>query len=44
VRFFPHRDDIVPVLNELLQSGDLLVTMGAGDVYRLGEEFLKEAR
>jgi UDP-N-acetylmuramate--alanine ligase len=43
-RFLPLRGDILPVLNGLLEPGDLLVTMGAGDVYRLGEEFLKEAR
>jgi UDP-N-acetylmuramate--alanine ligase len=43
-RFLPIRANIIPVLNELLAPGDLLVTMGAGDVYRLGEEFLREAR
>ena len=43
-RFLPRRDEIVPLLDKLLSPGDLLVTMGAGDVYRLGEEYLKEKR
>jgi len=25
----------------VLQDGDLLLTLGAGDVWKLGEEFLK---
>ena len=29
-------------LLELVKPGDVVVTMGAGDIYRLGEEFLKE--
>jgi len=44
VRFLPRREEIVPLLDKLLFPGDLLVTMGAGDVYRLGEEYLKEGR
>jgi len=34
------RSEVVPRLREELRAGDLLVTMGAGDVNRLGEEFL----
>jgi UDP-N-acetylmuramate--alanine ligase len=41
-RFLPVRDEIVPFLDKLLSPGDLLITMGAGDVYRLGEEYLRE--
>jgi len=44
VRFLPRREEIVPLLDKLLSPGDLLMTMGAGDVYRLGEEYLKEGR
>ncbi len=39
-RFVPRREDVVALLDELLVPGDLLLTMGAGDVYRLGEEYL----
>ena len=31
----------LPGLEACLRPGDLLLTMGAGDVYRFGEEFLK---
>jgi UDP-N-acetylmuramate--alanine ligase len=41
-RFLPTRAEIVPLLDNLLRPGDLLITMGAGDVYRLGEEYLKD--
>ncbi len=34
------RAEVVPRLREDLKEGDLLVTMGAGDVNRLGEELL----
>ena len=29
-------------LNQELTSGDILLTMGAGDVYLIGEKFLNE--
>jgi len=28
-------------LKQTLQEGDLLITLGAGDVWKIGEEFLK---
>lgn len=34
-------DDILSHLKGNLKEGDLLVTMGAGDVYKIGENFLK---
>lgn len=34
-------DEIVNYLNKELSEGDVLITMGAGDVYKIGEEFLK---
>lgn len=39
--FLPAREDVAVALRELLRPGDLLLTMGAGDVYRYGEELLK---
>lgn len=33
---------IVDYLKENVSSGDLIITMGAGDVYKVGEMFLKE--
>jgi UDP-N-acetylmuramate--alanine ligase len=37
-------DDIVQYLQENVNPGDLLLTMGAGDIYRAGELFLASAK
>lgn len=34
-------DTILKYLKENLNDGDVLITMGAGDIYKLGEDFLK---
>ena len=36
-----HRYDVVPYLLEVLKPGDLLITMGAGDVTAIGPELLE---
>jgi UDP-N-acetylmuramate--alanine ligase len=49
IKKFGHRDvayvsdfaQAQQVLKEKLQEGDLLLTLGAGDVWKIGEEFLK---
>ena len=40
VRFLPTREEILPALDETLRPGDVLVTMGAGDVVQMGEAWL----
>lgn len=35
-------DDIVNYLKNNLKSGDLLLTVGAGDIYKVGEMFIKD--
>lgn len=40
-RNFHHFNDIVAYLENILQEGDLLLTVGAGDVVKVGEMFLK---
>jgi UDP-N-acetylmuramate--alanine ligase len=42
--FAEKRQDVLPLLEETLRPGDLLLTMGAGDVYRFGEEYLKAGK
>jgi UDP-N-acetylmuramate--alanine ligase len=39
--YVSERKDVVGVLERLLRPGDLLLTLGAGDVVRLGEDYLK---
>lgn len=36
-------DEAINYLKDNMQSGDLLITMGAGDVYKIGEDFLLRA-
>ena len=38
--YFPTFDEIENYLLENCQPGDLLITMGAGDVYQIGEKLL----
>jgi UDP-N-acetylmuramate--alanine ligase len=40
VLYVAEKKRVVDTLTEILKPGDLLLTMGAGDVVRLGEEFL----
>jgi UDP-N-acetylmuramate--alanine ligase len=41
VVYISERTMVIEGLENLVQPGDLLLTLGAGDVVRLGEEFLK---
>lgn len=34
-------DEIIGFLNENIKNGDIIITMGAGDVYKIGEMLLK---
>ncbi len=40
--YFPSFDEIETFCREHCQKGDLLITMGAGDVVNIGEALLKE--
>ena len=40
VRYVEDKKDLPDVLTELTQPGDVVITMGAGDVWRYGEMFL----
>lgn len=42
VAYLPHRRDIAPYLARGVRSGDLVMTMGAGDVTTMGAEVLRE--
>ena len=44
VTYVPEKKTVVDALEGLLKPGDLLLTMGAGDVVRLGEDFLSRGR
>jgi len=40
--YFPHRTDIVPYLADRAVAGDLVLTMGAGDVNNVGGDLVRE--
>ena len=40
--YFPHRGDIVGYLADRVRAGDLVMTMGAGDVNNVGGELVRE--
>ena len=40
--YLPHRADIVPFLASRCRPGDLVLTMGAGDVTTIGPELVRE--
>jgi UDP-N-acetylmuramate--alanine ligase len=44
VVYVPEKEKVVGELERLVVSGDLLLTMGAGDVVKLGEKFLAGGR
>jgi UDP-N-acetylmuramate--alanine ligase len=44
VTYQPDMAAILALLPELLQPGDILVTLGAGDVWKLGDELVRSAK
>ena len=44
VRYIDGFDEVETYLVQNAVTGDLVLTMGAGDVYRIGEEVLRELR
>ena len=41
VQFIPDKNDIVAHLVGELKRGDMALTLGAGDIYKIGEELLE---
>jgi UDP-N-acetylmuramate--alanine ligase len=41
VYYMPVRSAVVPFLRQHLQEGAILLTLGAGDVWKVGQEFLQ---
>jgi UDP-N-acetylmuramate--alanine ligase len=44
VRFIPERDAVAEAILPELRPGDLVITLGAGDIWRVGEELLQRLR
>jgi UDP-N-acetylmuramate--alanine ligase len=44
VIYEPDKNKISALLNEIVEEGDIVITMGAGDIWKYGEQFIKEYR
>ena len=44
VTYIEKKEDIIPYLLKNTKPYDLVLTMGAGDIYRIGEDFLEAAK
>jgi UDP-N-acetylmuramate--alanine ligase len=42
--FVPDKKSVPAYLKSIVKSGDIVITMGAGDIWKYGEEFLKQLR
>ena len=41
VQYVPEPSDLSGELNRMVQPGDMIITMGAGDIYKYGEAFVR---
>jgi UDP-N-acetylmuramate--alanine ligase len=41
VHYYPDRNQLLEFLKKNATSGDLVITLGAGDIYKVGEKFLE---
>lgn len=44
VSYIPKREDIAAAIKDQLSPGDLVITMGAGDIFKTGEELLEQLK
>jgi UDP-N-acetylmuramate--alanine ligase len=44
VHYVPDKKQIPVFLKSVVRTGDIVITMGAGDIWKYGEEFLKQAK
>lgn len=44
VHYHPQTEDMLGVLTHMLQPGDVVMTLGAGNIWQLGEQWLQRAR
>ncbi len=44
VHYIPDKKDIPAYLMTIKQQGDMIITMGAGDIWKYGEEFVKNLK
>ncbi len=40
VHYLPHKEEITDLLESLVREGDIVLTLGAGDIWKVGTDFL----
>ncbi|MDX1700721.1 MAG: UDP-N-acetylmuramate--L-alanine ligase, partial [Melioribacteraceae bacterium] len=38
------KEKVPKLLNSIVEEGDIIITMGAGDIWKFGEQFIKELK
>ena len=44
IKYLPSKDNILSYLCEIVQPGDIIITMGAGDIWTVGQELAKQLK
>jgi UDP-N-acetylmuramate--alanine ligase len=44
VHYVPDKKNLPAFLRSIVQKGDIVITMGAGDIWKYGEEFIKKLK
>lgn len=44
VVFIPNKNDITAYIHEIIMPGDMIITLGAGDIWKIGRKVLEEGR
>jgi len=44
IKYLPSKDNILSYLSEIVQSGDIIITIGAGDIWTVGQELAKQLK
>ena len=39
--YVENKNDVPQILNDIKMKGDIIVTMGAGDIWKFGEKFVE---
>ncbi|HZK40164.1 MAG TPA: UDP-N-acetylmuramate--L-alanine ligase [Atribacterota bacterium] len=42
VKYLPFKEDILSYLSEIVRPGDIIITMGAGDIWTVGQELAEQ--
>jgi len=44
IKYLPSKDNILSYLSEIIQPGDIIITMGAGDIWTVAQELAKRLK